>query len=221
MDAGLSRTQQTSVHVLWPAARARGAPAPDRLICETAIGLGHRALMLGLPLTLSPRPAQVGPWLNTRKMCIRDSTKTFAMLGGALLSVTLLPMLMVWLIRGRILPEEKNPISRVLIAAYRPVITWVLRWRWLTIALAVIASLASIWPATRLGTEFMPTLNEGSIFYMPTSLPGMSVTKAAELVQVQDKIIKSFPEVASVIGKAGRAATATDPAPLELSLIHI
>ena len=143
-------------------------------------------------------------------------TKTFAMLGGALLSVTLLPMLMVWLIRGRILPEEKNPISRVLIAAYRPVITWVLRWRWLTIALAVIASLASIWPATQLGTEFMPTLNEGSIFYMPTSLPGMSVTKAAELVQVQDKIIKSFPEVASVIGKAGRAATATDPAPLEM-----
>jgi Cu(I)/Ag(I) efflux system membrane protein CusA/SilA len=143
-------------------------------------------------------------------------TKTFAMLGGALLSVTLLPMLMVWLIRGRILPEEKNPISRVLIAAYRPVITWVLRWRWLTIGLAVIASLASIWPATRLGTEFMPTLNEGTIFYMPTSLPGMSVTKAAELVQVQNKIIKSFPEVESVIGKAGRAATATDPAPLEM-----
>ncbi|HRD96876.1 MAG TPA: CusA/CzcA family heavy metal efflux RND transporter [Rubrivivax sp.] len=143
-------------------------------------------------------------------------TKTFAMLGGALLSVTLLPMLMVWLIRGRILPEEKNPISRLLIAAYRPVIRWVLRWRWLTVSLAVIASLASIWPAMRLGTEFMPTLNEGSIFYMPTSLPGMSVTKAAELVQVQDKIIKSFPEVASVIGKAGRAATATDPAPLEM-----
>jgi Cu(I)/Ag(I) efflux system membrane protein CusA/SilA len=143
-------------------------------------------------------------------------TKTFAMLGGALLSVTLLPMLMVWLIRGRILPEEKNPISRVLIAAYRPVITWVLRWRWLTIGLAVITSLASIWPATRLGTEFMPTLNEGSIFYMPTSLPGMSVTKAAELVQIQNKIIKSFPEVESVIGKAGRAATATDPAPLEM-----
>jgi copper/silver efflux system protein len=143
-------------------------------------------------------------------------TKTFAMLGGALLSVTLLPMLMVWLIRGRILPEEKNPISRVLVAAYRPVIAWVLRWRWLTIALAVVASLASIWPATRLGTEFMPTLNEGSIFYMPTSLPGMSVTKAAELVQIQNKIIKSFPEVESVIGKAGRAATATDPAPLEM-----
>jgi Cu(I)/Ag(I) efflux system membrane protein CusA/SilA len=138
------------------------------------------------------------------------------MLGGALLSVTLLPMLMVWLIRGRILPEEKNPISRVLVAAYRPVIAWVLRWRWLTVALAVLVSVASFWPATRLGTEFMPTLNEGAIFYMPTSLPGMSVTKAAELVQVQNKIIKSFPEVESVIGKAGRAASATDPAPLEM-----
>ena len=143
-------------------------------------------------------------------------TKTFAMLGGALLSVTLLPMLMVWLIRGRILPEDKNPISRVLVGAYRPVIAAVLRWRWVTIGLAVLVSIVSIWPATRLGTEFMPTLNEGTIFYMPTSLPGMSVTKAAELVQVQNKIIKSFPEVESVIGKAGRAATATDPAPLEM-----
>ena len=143
-------------------------------------------------------------------------TKTFAMLGGALLSVTLLPMLMVWLIRGRILPEDRNPISRVLVATYRPVIAAVLRWRWTTLAVALIVSLASLWPATRLGTEFMPTLNEGTLFYMPTSLPAMSVTKAAELVQVQNRIIKSFPEVESVIGKAGRAATATDPAPLEM-----
>ena len=143
-------------------------------------------------------------------------TKTFAMLGGALLSVTLLPMLMVWLIRGRILPESKNPISRFLVAGYRPVIAAVLRWRWVTVIAAVAVALASFWPATKLGTEFMPTLNEGSIFYMPTSLPGMSVTKAAELVQVQNKIIKSFPEVESVIGKAGRAASATDPAPLEM-----
>jgi copper/silver efflux system protein len=143
-------------------------------------------------------------------------TKTFAMLGGALLSVTLLPMLMVYFIRGRILPEQRNPISRVLIAAYRPVIALVLRHRALTVLLALAVSLGSVWPATRLGTEFMPTLNEGSIFYMPTSLPAMSVTKAAELLQVQNKIIKSFPEVASVIGKAGRAATATDPAPLEM-----
>jgi len=143
-------------------------------------------------------------------------TKTFAMLGGALLSVTLLPMLMVYFIRGRILPERRNPVSRVLIAAYRPVIALVLRHRLATVLLAAAVSVASIWPATRLGTEFMPTLNEGTLFYMPTSLPGMSVTKAAELLQVQNRIIKSFPEVESVIGKAGRAATATDPAPLEM-----
>lgn len=143
-------------------------------------------------------------------------TKTFAMLGGALLSVTLLPVLMLWLIRGRIRPEASNPLNRWLIAGYRPVIRGVLKMRWVTIFAALAVSIATIWPAQRLGTEFMPTLNEGTIFYMPTSLPGMSVTKAAELVQLQDRIIKSFPEVASVIGKAGRAASATDPAPLEM-----
>jgi len=143
-------------------------------------------------------------------------TKTFAMLGGALLSVTLLPVLMLWLIRGHILPEAKNPLNRWLIAGYRPIIRGVLKLRWVTILAAIGISIATIWPAQRLGSEFMPTLNEGTIFYMPTSLPGMSVTKAAELVQLQDRIIKSFPEVASVIGKAGRAASATDPAPLEM-----
>jgi Cu(I)/Ag(I) efflux system membrane protein CusA/SilA len=143
-------------------------------------------------------------------------TKTFAMLGGALLSVTLLPMLMVYMIRGHILPESRNPLNRWLIEAYRPLIRWVVRWRWPTVMAAVLVMLATWWPATRLGTEFMPALNEGTIFYMPTSLPGMSVTKATELVQLQNKIIKSFPEVESVIGKAGRAATATDPAPLEM-----
>jgi Cu(I)/Ag(I) efflux system membrane protein CusA/SilA len=143
-------------------------------------------------------------------------TKTFAMLGGALLSVTLLPMLMVYLIRGRILPEEKNPISRVLIALYRPVIRTVLRFRWATVAAAALVAALAVIPASRLGTEFMPTINEGTLFYMPTSLPGMSAAEAARLLQVQNQLIKSFPEVASVIGKSGRAATATDPAPLEM-----
>jgi len=143
-------------------------------------------------------------------------TKTFAMAGAALLSVTLVPALMVLFIRGRILPEARNPVNRFLIALYRPVIAWVMRWKKLTLALAVAVSAATVWPALRLGTEFMPTLNEGTLFYMPTSLPGMSVTKAAELLQVQDRIIKSFPEVASVWGKAGRANTATDPAPVEM-----
>jgi Cu(I)/Ag(I) efflux system membrane protein CusA/SilA len=143
-------------------------------------------------------------------------TKTFAMAGAAILSVTLVPVLMLLFIRGRVMPEAKNPINRALIALYRPVIAWVLRWKKLTIALAAAALAVTALPALKLGSEFMPTLNEGTLFYMPTGLPSMSVTKAAELLQTQDKIIRSFPEVASVIGKAGRASTATDPAPIEM-----
>ncbi|MDD5242048.1 MAG: efflux RND transporter permease subunit [Sulfuricella sp.] len=143
-------------------------------------------------------------------------TKTFAMAGAALLSVTLVPVLMMLFVRGKIMAEAKNPVNRFLIWLYRPVIAWVMRWKKLTIAIALAAIAVSLYPASRLGSEFMPTLNEGTLFYMPTGLPGMSVTKAAELLQTQDKIIKSFPEVASVYGKAGRANTATDPAPLEM-----
>ncbi|MEX8498181.1 efflux RND transporter permease subunit [Leptothrix ochracea] len=143
-------------------------------------------------------------------------TKTFAMAGAALLSVTLVPVLMMLFIRGKILPEAQNPVNRALIWLYRPIIAGVMRWKKTTIALAIAALAASIWPATQLGSEFMPTLNEGTLLYMPASLPGMSITKAAELLQTQNKIIKSFPEVASVYGKAGRANTATDPAPTEM-----
>jgi len=143
-------------------------------------------------------------------------TKTFAMAGAALLSVTLVPVLMLLFIRGRILPENKNPVNRFLIWAYRPIIAWVMRWKKITIVIALAALGVSVYPASRLGSEFMPTLNEGTLFYMPASLPGMSITKAAELLQTQNKIIKSFPEVASVFGKAGRANTATDPAPTEM-----
>jgi copper/silver efflux system protein len=143
-------------------------------------------------------------------------TKTFAMAGAALLSITLVPVLMVLFIRGRIVPEARNPVNRFLVWFYRPQIAWVMRWRKLTVVLAVIVLAVTAWPASQLGAEFMPSLNEGTLLYMPSSLPGMSVTKAAELLQVQNRIIKSFPEVASVLGKAGRAATATDPAPLEM-----
>ena len=143
-------------------------------------------------------------------------TKTFSMAAAALLSVTLVPVLMLFFIRGRIMPEARNPVNRLLIWVYRPIITAVMRWKKTTIALAVLALIVSAYPASRLGTEFMPTLNEGTLFYMPASLPGMSITKAAELLQTQNKIIKSFPEVDSVYGKAGRANTATDPAPVEM-----
>jgi Cu(I)/Ag(I) efflux system membrane protein CusA/SilA len=143
-------------------------------------------------------------------------TKTFAMGGAALLSITLVPVLMQLFVRGRILPEAKNPINRALICLYRPVIAGVLRARLPTILIALLVLAVTVIPLKRLGSEFMPTLNEGTLMYMPVSVPGMSVTKAAELLQTSDRIIKSFPEVASVFGKAGRAATATDPAPVEM-----
>jgi Cu(I)/Ag(I) efflux system membrane protein CusA/SilA len=143
-------------------------------------------------------------------------TKTFSMAGAALLSVTLVPVLMMLFIRGPVMPENKNPVNRFLIWIYRPIIAWVMRWKKLTIALALAILGVSLIPASRLGSEFMPTLNEGTLLYMPSSLPAMSITKAAQLLQTQDKIIKSFPEVESVYGKAGRANTATDPAPTEM-----
>ena len=143
-------------------------------------------------------------------------TKTFSMAAAAMLSVTLVPVLMLVFIRGHIRPEAENPVNRFLIRIYRPIIASVMNWKKTTIVLALVAMAISIIPASRLGSEFMPTLNEGTLFYMPTTLPGLSVTKAAELLQTQNKIIKSFPEVASVFGKAGRAQTATDPAPMEM-----
>ena len=138
------------------------------------------------------------------------------MAAAAILSVTLVPALMIIFVRGRIIPEAKNPLNRALIAIYRPVIRTVLKAKTLTIALAAVILAVSVWPVTQVGSEFMPNLNEGTLLYMPTTLPGLSVTKSAELLQTQDRIIKSFPEVASVYGKAGRAETATDPAPLEM-----
>ncbi len=143
-------------------------------------------------------------------------TKTFAMAAASLLSVTLVPALMVVFVRGRIIPEHRNPISRLLIWVYRPIIRGVLMAKTITILLALAALAITVWPARQLGSEFMPNLDEGTLMYMPTTLPGLSVTKAAELLQVQDRIIKSFPEVASVYGKGGRALTATDPAPIEM-----
>ncbi len=143
-------------------------------------------------------------------------TKTFAMFFAAFLSVTLAPVLMVILIRGKIIPEEKNPINRFLIWVYHPVLHFALRWKKAMLVLALLTMAATVPVFLKLGSEFMPPLYEGTLFYMPTTLPGASITTANQMLQVQDKIIKSFPEVESVFGKAGRANTATDPAPLEM-----
>mgnify|MGYP001106148729 FL=1 len=143
-------------------------------------------------------------------------TKTFAMAGAALLSVTLVPVLMLFFVRGRILPEARNPVNRLLIWLYRPIIKAVLRFKGVTLLLAILAMVATIIPARQIGSEFMPALNEGTLLYMPAALPGMSVTEAGRLLATTNRIIKTFPEVESVYGKAGRASTATDPAPLEM-----
>ncbi|MDA8165957.1 MAG: efflux RND transporter permease subunit, partial [Desulfobacteraceae bacterium] len=141
-------------------------------------------------------------------------TKTYAMGAAALLSITVVPVLMGWLIRGKIRPEHANPINRFLIRFYHPVVDFVLRWRLATLALALLAMVSIAWPLSRMGSEFMPPLNEGDLLYMPTTLPGLSVTKAKEILQQTDRIIRRFPEVRHVFGKVGRAETATDPAPM-------
>jgi Cu(I)/Ag(I) efflux system membrane protein CusA/SilA len=196
--------------------RAGSDKTRAEVIIEAAIQVGPALFFSLLIITVSFLPIFTLEAQEGRLFKPLAYTKTFAMAAAAFLSVTLVPALMILLVRGRIVPEHGNPLNRALIWAYRPVIGLALRFRWATILLAVAVLAASLWPVSKLGTEFMPTLNEGTLFYMPTTLPGLSITKAAELVQTQDKIIKSFPEVESVWGKAGRASTATDPAPTEM-----
>jgi Cu(I)/Ag(I) efflux system membrane protein CusA/SilA len=193
----------------------RGTPRTETLL-KAAIEVGPAFFFSLLVITVSFAPVFTLEGQEGRLFKPLVYTYTFALAGAALLSVTLVPVLMMLFVRGRIMPEQKNPLNRALIWLYRPVINVVLRWRKLTIALAVVALGVSAYPVMHVGSEFMPTLNEGTLFYMPVTLPSLSITKAAELLQTQDKIIKSFPEVASVYGKAGRAETATDPAPTEM-----
>ena len=196
--------------------RAEPGKTRSEVIIEAAIQVGPALFFSLLIITVSFLPIFSLEAQEGRLFKPLAYTKTFAMAGAALLSVTLVPALMAVFVRGRIVAERRNPVNQFLIWIYRPVIRLALRFKAATILAALAVLIVSLWPALRLGTEFMPNLNEGTLFYMPTTLPGLSVTKAAELVQTQDKIIKSFPEVASVWGKAGRAATATDPAPLEM-----
>ena len=193
---------------------------PDRprkeVLIEAATEVGPALFFSLLIITVSFLPIFTLEAQEGRLFKPLAFTKTFAMGAAAFLSVAVVPALMVIFVRGRIIPEQKNPVNRFLIWVYRPIINAVLRAKALTIAVAVAVLAVSVWPATRLGSEFMPSLNEGTLFYMPVTLPGLSITKAAELLQTQNKIIKSFPEVDSVFGKAGRAGTATDPAPTEM-----
>ena len=143
-------------------------------------------------------------------------TKTFSMFFAALLGVTLVPVLMLLFVRGRITPEIKNPVNRFLIWGYRPCVNFVLRFRWLTLIAALLVVVATVYPFKKLGKEFMPPLNEGDILDMPTAVPRISIEEATKILQIQDRMLRKFPEVESVFGKAGQAETPTDPAPLSM-----
>jgi Cu(I)/Ag(I) efflux system membrane protein CusA/SilA len=187
-----------------------------KLIAEAAAEVGPALFFSLLIITLSFVPVFTLEAQEGRLFAPLAYTKTYAMVAAAGLSVTLIPVLMVLFIRGRIVDESANPINRWLIAGYKPVIHWVLRHPAPVMLIAVVMLLATAWPMTRLGSEFMPPLDEGDLLYMPTALPGLSVGKAAEILQQTDRVLKTFPEVERVFGKIGRAESATDPAPLEM-----
>lgn len=196
----------------------RAPPGKPRteIIIDAAVEVGPALFFSLLIITVSFLPIFALEAQEGRLFKPLAYTKTFAMAAAALLSVLVVPALMVIFVRGRIMPEHRNPVNRFLIWIYRPVIELALRFKTVTILVALVVLAGSLWPASKLGSEFMPNLNEGTLLYMPTTLPGISVTEAGQLLQTQNKIIKTFPEVESVWGKAGRASTATDPAPMEM-----
>ncbi|MBC9877669.1 efflux RND transporter permease subunit [Bradyrhizobium sp. INPA01-394B] len=212
IDAAIVMIENAHKHL----ERAEPGTPRTQILIDAASEVGPSLFFSLLVITVSFLPIFTLEAQEGRMFGPLAYTKTFSMAAAALLSITLVPALMVVFVRGRIISEHKNPVNRFLIWVYRPVIRWVLNAKTLTIMLALVVLAITIWPARQLGSEFMPSLNEGTLMYMPTTLPGLSITKAAELLQTQDRIIKSFPEVASVYGKAGRASTATDPAPTEM-----
>ncbi|MDI1347607.1 efflux RND transporter permease subunit [Aquabacterium sp.] len=187
-----------------------------KIIGDSAAEVGPALFFSLLIITLSFVPVFTLEAQEGRLFSPLAFTKTYAMAAAAGLSVTLIPVLMGYLIRGRIPSEQSNPLNRFLIAIYRPLLNAVLQGPKRTLAVATVLLLLSLWPLQHIGGEFMPKLDEGDLLYMPTALPGLSAGKAAELLQQTDRLIKTVPEVAGVYGKAGRAETATDPAPMEM-----
>ncbi|OYW82596.1 MAG: CusA/CzcA family heavy metal efflux RND transporter, partial [Sphingobium sp. 32-64-5] len=187
-----------------------------RVITAAATEVGPALFLSLLIITFSFIPVFSLQGQEGRLFAPLAFTKTYAMAGAAILSVTLVPVLMGWLIRGRIPAEHGNPVNRWLTAAYRPVIGWVLAKPRTVLVLAGLVFATTAWPLSQLGGEFMPAMDEGDLLYMPSALPGISTAKAGQLLQQTDRLIRTVPEVASVFGKAGRAETATDPAPMEM-----
>ncbi len=212
IDAGIVMVENAHKHL----ERDRGKRPRREILVEAATEVGPSLFFSLLIITVSFLPIFALEAQEGRLFKPLAFTKTYAMAGAALLSVTVAPALMVWLVRGRILPERRNPLNRLVLAFYRPTLRFALRHRLPTLALAILVLLASAYPCSRIGSEFMPPLDEGDLLYMPTTLPGLSITKARELLQQTDRLIKTVPEVERVFGKIGRAETATDPAPLSM-----
>jgi Cu(I)/Ag(I) efflux system membrane protein CusA/SilA len=198
--------------------RGRDPTGPERtaVVVEAAKSVGRPLFFSLLVITVSFIPVFSLGGEEGRLFKPLAYTKTFSMFFAALLGITLVPVLMVMLVRGKVTAEARNPVNRLLVWAYRPIAGFVLRFRWLTILAAAAVLAATVIPFRRLGSEFMPPLNEGTILFMPTAVPGMTVGEAARILQVQDRIIRQVPEVDTVFGKAGQSETATDPAPLSM-----
>jgi Cu(I)/Ag(I) efflux system membrane protein CusA/SilA len=210
IDAAIIMIENAHKHL----ERDRGKKPHWTIIRDAAVEVGPTLFYSLLVITVSFVPVFTLQEQSGRLFKPLAFTKTYAMGAAALLSITIVPVLMGWFIRGNIKPEHANPVNRFLIRVYHPMVDLVLKWRMATLMLALVAMLSIAWPLSRMGSEFMPPLYEGDLLYMPTTLPGLSVTKAKELLQQTDRIIRQFPEVESVFGKVGRAETATDPAPM-------
>src|SRR5436309_5524177 len=192
-----------------------------RVVGDAAAEVGPALFFSLLVITLSFVPVFTLEAQEGRLFSPLAFTKTYAMAASAGFAVSLIPVLMGYLLRGRIPDEMRNPLSRALIAIYQPILRAVLRVPLLTVAAAIVIAVATLWPASQIGGEFMPPLDEGDLLYMPSALPGISAGKVTELLQQTDRLIKTVPEVASVFAKAGRAETATGPAPLEMFVTTI
>ena len=186
------------------------------VVTDAAVEVGPPLFFSLLIITLSFLPVFTLQAQEGRLFAPLAFTKTYAMAAAAGLSITLVPVLMGYFIRGKIVPEHRNPLNRALVWIYRPLIKLITRYPWRVIIVTVLLVAVGFWPVNRLGSEFMPDLNEGDIMYMPTTFPGISIGKAQELLQQTDKLIRTVPEVKTVFGKIGRAETATDPAPLTM-----
>ncbi len=187
-----------------------------QLVATSACEVGPALFFSLLIITVSFVPVFTLEAQEGRMFAPLAFTKTYAMAAAAILAITLVPVLMGYFIRGKIIEEHRNPVNRVLVAIYKPVLNWVLNYPKLTVFLSLLLLATSIWPIKNIGSEFIPPLDEGDLMYMPTTYPGISIGKVRELLQQSNKLIRTVPEVESVFGKAGRADTATDPAPLTM-----